>query len=97
MAEFPSFSDNDVTLLRKLVQNTAELVALSTNGTPKESNYPEAVNYSALPSASDNSGEIYAVLSDQGSLWYKKPQGLYLSNGFSWGRISSIPDSYFSP
>jgi len=55
----------------------------------------QAANYSALPTASAHSGEIWVALAGEGVyLVNRKSAGLYYSNGTAWGRLGNIP-AYF--
>ena len=52
-------------------------------------------NYSALPTASEHTGEIWITLAGEGVyVINRKSAGLYYSNGSSWGRLGNIP-AYF--
>jgi len=51
--------------------------------------YIAVANFSALPAASEHTGEIYTVLADQGTwiLGTKNAAGLYYSDGAAWTRL----------
>jgi hypothetical protein len=59
------------------------------------STYPQALNFSALPAASDHAGEIYVVLEPEG-VWLinRKRAGLYYSDGSTWRRLGDIIEAF---
>ena len=55
----------------------------------------EVDRFSALPPATDHTGEVWLVREPEGSGTSRKPSGLYLSNGSAWFKIGvrSVMDS----
>ncbi len=92
MPEYPRSGDNDVSLLKKLVTNTAELVF----GTAPP--YPEVASYGDL---SDPSGgqtdKIIVVRYGSGIPFINRtPAGFYQSDGVEWTLLADLPDNYFT-
>lgn len=66
-----------------------------SSGGGGEQGYTSAANFSALPTASAHSGEVYTVLNPEG-LWLldRKEAGLYRSDGATWTRLGSWLDAF---
>ena len=61
------------------------------------STYPETNVFSALPSPSLVSNEIYVVRNGEGTtVLNRKPAGLYYSTGTVWRYLGDTPDGFFS-
>ena len=61
------------------------------------STYPEAPNFSSLPSPASVSGDIYVVRNGEGTtVLNRKPAGLYYSTGAVWRYLGDTPDGFLS-